>query len=306
MPVWARWGVALLCLVGVWELAAHVWQVTHVPSDGDWAAARKVVEGKLKPTDLVLFAPGWSEPLGREHFGDRIASIERMARPDESRFLRAIEVSMRGATRGEIAGWPVIESERIGPFTVRIAENPHPVPVKDDLVTRVQPERMTLARVDGEAVSECAWTRSQVQSGGLGAGPAVPEYRFMCPSGGFAGVTVMSPSDYSARRCIYVPPAGGATVMRLTFRDVAFGKILTGHHTIYVEADYAGNHGTPVVLAFSSRGQSLGKFTRRDGQGWTPFETDTRDLDGQTADLVAEVSSGSAHRRVYCFEASTR
>jgi hypothetical protein len=49
-----------------------------------------------------------------------------------------------------------------------------------------------------------------------------------------------------------------------------------------------------------------------DGDGWKPFELDTRDLaeaakaSGGKADLVADIESPSGERRMYCFEADTR
>jgi hypothetical protein len=62
----------------------------------------------------------------------------------------------------------------------------------------------------------------------------------------------------------------------------------------------------PVSIAFHSGSTSIGKLVHRDGEGWKNFELDTSDLDGKSAELVAEITSSSRERRQYCFEADTR
>jgi hypothetical protein len=290
--------------VGVLELLAHVIQTHSVPNEEEWRAVRAAVESKVAPSDLLIFAPEWTEPLGREYFGASLASVERIARPDETRFPRAVEVSIRGKHRPELDGWKQVESRAIGPFEVRTLENPNPATVMDDLVSHVRPDAMSVSVVDGDREVPCGWSHSQVLTGGLGYGPSVPADRFNCPGGSQVAVTVISDPTYRPRRCIYAPPVGGNGSVRLRFHSVAFGHALHGHHAIPAEADHA--NGAPVTITFRAGGENIGQFTRRDGTGWTPFETATEELAGRTAELVVDITAARSDRRQYCFEADTR
>jgi hypothetical protein len=282
------------------EFGAHAVQVGSVVPEGDWKAARAYVVAQAKPDDLVLFSPRWVDPIGRETFGADVATIEREARADVTRFPRAFEVAIRGAHSSELAGWHKSGGQRFGGVTVTAWDNPTPVHVLEDLVSMVSPQRMRVTR--GE--TECPFARGTPQSGGLGFGPAVPGEHFACPTGGFVGASVAADLNYVPHRCIFAPPPGGAP-LRIHFRDVHFGHTLRGHHALYVEAE-RDRKGAPVTLTFRAGDISLGSFTHRDGDGWKPFEVDTSELAGQTTELVAEVSSPGGDRRLYCFEADTR
>ncbi|HTQ44980.1 MAG TPA: hypothetical protein VMI75_19605 [Polyangiaceae bacterium] len=294
-----RWGFAIVPAVGLVELVAHVAQTRPAANEGDWAAARAWVAASAKPEDLVAFAPKWIDPVGRMRFGDDIANIEREARPDETRFPRAIEVGIRGAHLAAFDGWRKSDTQRFGGVTVTTWENPSPAHVLSDLVSMIEPRHAHVFRGD----AECPWSHTRPESGGLGYGPAVPADRFACPGGGFAGMSVVADLDYVPHRCIYAPPAGGP--LRIRFEGVRFGHELHGHHAIYVEAE-RNRTGAPVTLSFASGGTSIGSIVHRDGDGWKPFELDTSQLDGQTGELTVEVSSPSSDRRQYCFEADTR
>jgi hypothetical protein len=248
------------------------------------------------------------------HFGDELATIERMARPDVTRFPRAVEVSIRGAKSDALAGWKLAGEKKVGPFTLRVLDNPSPVTLRDDLVRHVSESGLAVAQgevdpasgalLEGGA-SRCTFSRTSPHSGSLGFGPAVPAERFSCPSGAWVGVTVMPVLDYSARRCIHAPPPGGRAVLRLSFPSVTFGRAIHGHHGLYVEAERDGR-GAPVTLVFRANGRELGRFVHSDGDGWKPFELDTRELDGLRGELTVDVSAASGQRRTYCFEADTR
>lgn len=291
-------------VVGLLELGAHVVQTHSVAPAADWQAARAYVEGHARPEDLVVFAPWWSDPIGREQFGPAIATFEREARGDDRRFPRALQVSVRGARLPELDGWTTSDEVRFGRVTVTTLVNPTPQPVIDDLVSQVDPQRMRAWRVDGVHETECPFTRTATLAGGLGYGPAVPGDRFAC-AGTFAGVTVMADLGYHPRRCIYAPPPGPGSRLRLRFLGVRMGRSLYGHHGLYVEAERNGT-GSPVTIRFT-RGESVvGAVVHHDGDGWKTFEFDTSDLAGQTVDLDAEISAPANDRRMYCFEASTR
>jgi hypothetical protein len=118
------------------------------------------------------------------------------------------------------------------------------------------------------------------------------------------GVSIVADLDYRPRRCIFAP-AQGSSKLRIHFDAVSFGHALHGHHGLYVEAERDGK-GSPVTLVFRSGDRTLGQLIHRDGEGWKGFELDTGDLDGKTADLTAEITSGANDRRLYCFEADTR
>jgi hypothetical protein len=294
------WGFAAVPAAGLLELGAHAVQTSSIVPERDWRAAREYVVAQAKPEDLVLFSPRWADPIGRETFGPDVANLEREARPDDTRFPRAFEVSIRGAHASELEGWRKSGQQRFGGVTVTAWENPAPAHVIEDLVSLVSPQRMRVTRGD----YECPWARAGVQSGGLGFGPAVPAERFACVGGGFAGMSVVADLDYVPHRCIFAPPSGSAP-LRLHFRDVHFGHLLHGHHALYVEAE-RNRTGAPVTISFRVGDASLGSFVHRDGDGWKPFEVDTSDLAGKAAELVAEISSPGGDRRLYCFEADTR
>ena len=295
-----RWAFAAVPVVGLLELVAHAIQTRSVASDPDWGAARTYVASQAKEGDLVAFAPRWADPIGREHFGPSLATIEREARPDETRFPRAFEVSIRGAHLPAFEGWQRASEQRFGSVTVTTWENPARAQVIDDLVSLVDPQRLRVSRGD----SDCNFVHGTPQSGNLGFGPAVPGDRFVCPGNGFVGVSVVADLDYVPRRCIFAPPPGNAP-LHLRFDSVRFGHALHGHHTLYVEAE-RDKKGAPVTLSFKSGGSTLGTVTHRDGEGWKPFELDTSALAGQSAELVVEIASPGGDRRLYCFEADTR
>ncbi len=295
-----RWAFALVPAAGLLELGAHVVQTRSVVPEADWKAARAYVVDLAKPEDLVLFSPRWADPIGRETFGADVATLEREAREDDTRFPRAYDVAVGGARAKELAGWRKGAERRFGGLTVTEWDNPAPARVIDDLATLVSPQRMRVTRGD----TECPFVRGAPQSGGLGFGPAVPGERFTCGGGGFVGTSVVADLDYLPHKCIFAPPPGNAP-LRLHFRDVRFGRALHGHHALYVEAE-RDRKGAPVTIAFRAGDVALGTFVHRDGDGWKPFEVDTSELAGKTSELVAEITAPSGERRLYCFEAETR
>jgi hypothetical protein len=299
-----RWAFVALPVVGLLELAAHAIQARSTTSDPDWEAARTYVAAQAKPEDLVAFAPRWVDPIGREHFGPRLATVEREARPDETRFPRALEVSIRGAHLPAFDGWRRAGEQRFGSVTVTTWENPAPAQILDDLVSLADPQHLRVSRGD----SDCNFVHGSPQSGNLGYGPAVPGDRFNCPGNGFVGVSVVADLDYVPHRCIFAPPPGNAP-LRLRFADVRFGRSLHGHHALYVEAE-RDKKGAPVTISFksgdSTGNSTIGTVVHRDGEGWKPFELDTTPLAGQHGELVVEIASPGGDRRLYCFEADTR
>lgn len=302
---WKRYGFAIVPAIAVVELAAHFAQATSKVPDSDWLAARDAVKAEIHAEDLLVFAPSWVDPIGRSAFTDELATVEREARPDDTRFARAIEVSIRGAHLPELESWHVTQRRRIGAITLTTYENPSFTPVLDNLVSHFDSARVSVSRLEGARETSCPFLTTRSQTGAIGFGAAVPGDRFACPQGGFAGITVLQALDYRPHRCIYAPPQGGATVIRVRFAGVKFGNVLRGHHAVsWAQERY--KEGAPVTLVWKVEGHIVGRLTHNDGDSWKPFELDTSELAGQTADLVAEVSAPDGHDRYYCFEADTR
>jgi hypothetical protein len=276
--------------------------VNSVVPENDWRKARDYVTAHVAREDLVAFAPRWADPIGRETFGSGLATVEREARPDETRFPRAFEVSIRGGHLAALSGWRRSGAERFGGVTVTTLENPSPARVLDDLVSLVTPDRLHVSVVDPGREQDCPWGHFGAQSGQLGFGTAVPADRFSCPSGGFVGVSVVEDTEYYPRRCVDAPPPGHT--LRLRFSDVKIGHVLHGHHALYVEAEHAQK--AAVTITFSVNGTPVGSAVHRDLEGWKPFEFDTSSFAGTQAEIVADVACPTGERRMYCFEADTR
>jgi len=292
-------------LLGLGELALHLHQVKSAVPEANWSRAREVVQSAAQKDDLVTFAPSWTDPLGRKAFGP-LATVEREAYGDVSRFPRAFEVSIRGKRSADLLAWREVNRQTVDAITVRTLENPNYRPTLTDLVSRLNPTdaEVSVATPGSGMDQPCSYGHGSPQTGGLPSfGPTVPADLFSCP-GTFAGVSVVTDLDYRAHRCIYAPPAGGSRTLRLEFHDVKFGEVLHGHHGLYVESE-RGKDGSPVHLAFSVDGNALAKVTHNDGDGWKGFDLPTAELNGKTADLTVEVTSPSS-RRQYCFEAVTR
>ncbi len=291
-------------LIGIAELVLHVKQTTgDVVPDADWIAARDAVRAEAKPEDLVVFAPFWADPLGRRWFGDELAGIKREARPDETRFARAFEISIRGAARPELERWAKVSSRTIGKITLRVFENPAPVRVLADLLDLVGPERVTVSQVSGANETPCPWQRGVGQPGGLGVpqGPAVPGDRFVC-GGGYVGVAVLHALDHQPHLCLFASPQGSST-LRIRFSRVTFGQSLHGHSGAQWVTERAPSQERTIV-AFSAFDRPIGQNAHKIGAGWTGFEFPTPELAGKVGDLVADVTNATP--RAYCFEADTR
>jgi hypothetical protein len=291
--------------IALLELLAHIVQVTRRVPPEDWQRARQAVQVAARPNDLVAFAPSWADPLGREYFKDGLATVEREARPDDTRFPRAFVVSIRGAHLAELEGWKEEETARFGAVTVTTYANPYPAQVFDDLVSHAAPDRAQVTLIEGGRDTDCPWTQGSPATGGLGFGPGIPGERFVCPrNGAFVATSVLQATDYRAHKCLYASPIGGSTVLRVRFLDVAFGRVLHGHHAI--NWDSTKFNSPPVTLVWKVQDRVLARLVDGDSDGWKGFEIDTSDLEGQRGELTAEVSAPTGSHRQYCFEADTR
>ncbi|HEV3190419.1 MAG TPA: hypothetical protein VGY54_07975 [Polyangiaceae bacterium] len=300
-----HWAPLAVPLVAVIELLAHAFQLATTASPRQWDAVKPVVESLARPSDLVVIAPPWADPLGREHLGAQLMTVDRVARADVTRFPRAVEVSLGGSARNEVRDWTVVDKRSVGPFVVRVRNNPNYVPIIDDLLTHVRVGAMSVARVDGAQSLDCAYSHGSFGSTGFLFGPALPADAFRCTSGAPVGITIMPVLDYTPRRCLLAEPLGGSAILRIRMPDVAFGKSLQGHHGVFVDVERTLD-GAPVTLVVRGPRGVLGEVVHQDGDGWKPFDLSTDDLSGARGELVFEVTAASATNRVYCFEASTR
>ncbi len=308
--VFAAYAFALLPVLALAELAAHAVEVRGTVPDDDYKAAAQAVGKELRDDDLVIFAPGWSDPVGRMHFG-ALVTPERAAFTDVSRFARAFEVSQGGATRPELAWFQPVSETRHGSLVVRRLDNPRYEKVIDDLLDHVGPDKMTVHARTGANDAECRFVVGGAAAGIWG--PATPVKRFQCGHG-HVGVVTMPDLAYTPRRCIYAPATDGATRLRITFLDVKFGAKIRFSHGIHVEGERA-KKGAPVEAVFKvpveTKGEgehekTYGRAVHRDGDGWSTLDVDTRELAGNTGDLVVELHATSAQERKYCFAGTTR
>lgn len=295
--------LAAVPIVGVVELVLHVKQTSDVVPESDWDAAREAVKSDFKDDDLVLFAPFWADPIGREHFGDELAGVKREARPDETRFARAWEVSTRGEHRPEIAGWKRVSEKIAGKITIGLYENPSPARPKTDLVDLVKRGLVNVSKLERGGETPCAFQHGVGQPGGLGVpqGPAVPGDKFVC-GGGYVGVAVLHALDHHPHLCIFATPVAPPGAIRIRFANVEFGTAIHGHSGIQWMDERNGG-GDRITTTFSAFGSPLGTAIHRAGAGWVNFEFPTPELAGKKGELVADVSGGQRH---YCFEADTR
>jgi hypothetical protein len=296
---------AAIPAAGILELSAHWIQTASIVPERDWKAAREYTASNTRPADLVVFAPRWTDPIGRETFGPTIANLEREARDDETTFPRAFEVSIRGAHLAALASWRRTAEKRFGGVVVATLENPRPATRVDDFVSRVNSEQMRVSLAQSGRITDCVFVRTVPSTGGLGAGQPISAERFTCPGGVVVSTSIVTDLDYYPHRCIQAPVSAGGTVVRLRFLDVTFGHALHGHHAIYIEADRPSDE-PPVSIAFRVHDALIGEASYRDGDGWKPFEFDTSAIAGTRGDAVVEIGASGGGRRMYCFAADTR
>lgn len=294
----------LVPLAGLAELGGYFYFSRRAPRVEEWSSLREPVAALRKSGELVVVAPGWADPLARQALGDALMPLADVARPDETRYARAIEISAMGARAPELAGWRTVSDTKHGRFTLRTLENPAHEPVSFDFVDHLRPEHAGAFEGD----KPCVWNaNAPVSSGGLGGNPTFPARRFMCPAGEwfFAGVTVIDDHrEYRPRRCIWAHPPPGAP-LRLKFERVPLGKKIRGYGGLpwLLFRDSVG--AAPIELEVRVAGTSIGTYSHRDELGFAPFDFDTGRA-GETHDVEIEVRSSVARDRHFCFQADTR
>ena len=109
---------AILCVVAVFEILTIARAGTDTGTDEEWNRAADALKSEWKVGDLVVFAPSWVDPVGRQYFGD-LLTIDDAARMDAARYKVIWEVSIRGARSAESAGRSLEEEISVGPILIR-------------------------------------------------------------------------------------------------------------------------------------------------------------------------------------------
>jgi hypothetical protein len=275
---------ALLALV---ETANALLAPGRVAPDADWAAAAADVRAGYQKGDLIVFAPAWADPIGRQHLGD-LVTVEMAGRADADRYGRVWEVSIRGARAAETKGLTAQGDASHGKVRVRLYPKAPPVAVTYDFTARLADEaRLTQAPRDGR-------------------GDETPCYK---DAGGFrcAATRVEPPTlevDSAPRRGI-LAPADGGLVTKIEFPEAKLGATLVGYTGL---SDYYSRKSAdgPVDFAVFVDGVRALAITHRQYEGWRRFEVDTRNWAGGTHLVRFEVSSPLPAWRTFGFHVEAR
>lgn len=307
---WGAWVWCLIPALGLVELGAQL-SVSHsAPDQAEWAALRPRLKELKQPSDLVVVAPEWAGVNARHALGDELMPLKGLARPDETAFPRAIEVSALGEHSHAVAGWLTLETHRVGPFTLTIKQNPAPARVLFDFADQLVPEHAEVftTKAGAELRESCPFNRaSRVSSGGLGGPPTFPSARFQCAGAEwfFMGVTVIDDSfEYGPKRCIWAHPTASGNI-GVVYREVPLGTTIRGYAQLPWVGQRAGR-GAPITLTVRVAGQDIGSYVHRDGDGWRGFEFPLGALAGSEQDVEFLVTTPNAENRHFCFQADTR
>jgi hypothetical protein len=295
--------VPLLALV---ELGAYQVHANRAPEPEEWKQLLPAAVAELrKENELIVAAPYWSEPNLRFALGDGLMPLRDVARPDERRYARAIEVGLGRERTPELRGWQVQQEKTVGPFHLRVLQNPEPATVLFDFVDRLGPQQVSASIKKGKDYEDCPWNpKARVTNGALDSGHATyPRQRFDCsaPEWNFVGVTVIEDEQYRPRQCIWAPPSD-AGVTRIRFDDVPLGKVIRGHAALPYWIERWGKGGA-ITLEVEIGEQEVGEVQHEDGEGWKPFEISTERFAGQRAAVVFEVRGRKGGQRQFCFHA---
>jgi len=292
----------LVPALGLLELGLHVVLSHRAPSVEAWRALAGPALALKRAGEPVVVAPEWAEPLARLTLGDRLFPLGELARADDRSVPRVLELAELGARAPAFATWRVVSERRVGPFELRVLENPSPLRVRYRFIDHVRPGELSVALVRDGAERACEHTdHARATAGGLHGQVAAPRERFQCPGSAelYVGVTVIDDQDYRPRRCIWAhPPAEGT--LRLRFSAVPLGTKLHGFAGLSYFL-FRDGVGPPITLTASSGTTEFGSASHRDETGWSGFELSTAALSGQSADVVFEIQAAGNFRRDYCF-----
>jgi hypothetical protein len=243
-PLLVGGAFALLALV---ETGTALTASRRVASDADWEAAAAEVRAGFHQGDLIVFAPAWADQVGRQHLGD-LMPLEMVARPDDTHFARAWEVSIRGADYHRWDATPLASTSH-GRVRVRLYALGAPAPLAYDFTAQLGEARVTQATPDGAetpcfrdgGAHRCAGTRVEARTLEV---------------------------DYRPRRGILAPVDGRLTT-RLEFSNVPGGTLrgYTAIHDYYSRKSADGR----VDFALFVDGALAGTVRQSNADGWRAF-----------------------------------
>jgi hypothetical protein len=294
------WVWVLITGLAAFELVAHPLILAAIPSEQSWAEASDFVRAELQPTDRIVAAPSWTDPIVRSHLGD-LLSLRAAAPPDDAGVDRIWEIGIRGATtrpeppalqrdfdRVRVRMWPVTAPSVVYDFVERIAD--------------AQVELDT-----NEGPIDCPWTHARPDPGGLERGPMRPADRFVCDAKRpwlWVGATVLADLDLAPRRCIWQHPAGPSAV-RTSFADVPLSERLVVNGGIDYQVARRLAHA-PVTLRVWVDDELAGELVHEDGDGWSSLQIDTSERAGRSARIRFETTTTDPAARLFCYAASTQ
>ncbi len=290
----------LVAGLALFEVAAQPLIVATVPSEDDWEAASAFVRTRYRPTDRIVAAPRWIDPIVRHHLGDLLSL--RMAAPvDAAGIERVWELSIRGAvSRAEPPDINAIfDGVRVRMWRLS------PPAVVYDFVENVAKAEVELLRAEG--FGRCPFRKVAPHRGGLGRGPMPPDARFVCDGKRpwlWVGPTVLADLDLEPRRCVWQHPAGPEPFL-VTFADVPLGDRLVVHGGIDYTAERQRRY-SPVTVRVFIDDELAGELVHHDGDGWKSTAIDTSTLGGGPAVVRFETTTDDPKARLFCWAASTQ
>ena len=296
----AAWVWVLIAGLAVFELVARPLIHAAIPSDESWEAASAFVRARHEPTDRLVAAPSWADPIVRSHLGD-LLSLRAAAPSDLAGIDRVWEISIRGATTRDE---PAALEEHFDGVRVRM----WPVSTDEvlyDFVENIENAEVELVGTDGSKA--CPWMSARPSGGGLGHGPMTPSKRFVCDPRRpwlWVGATVLQDLELQPRRCIWQHPAGTDPV-RVTFPDAPLGERLVVRGGIDYNSERRRVHG-PVTLRVWIDGRLAGELVHHDGDGWSGIDLDTSELGFDRAEVRFETSARDPTARLFCWSASSQ
>ena len=280
--------VLLAAVIGLitWETGATLIQHWEAPTDRDWSRAAERVRAERKPTEPVLFAPYWVDPMGRRAMGPSL-ELDMLTLSDVDRYPRVWLMSIRGKHHPWLKGQTSTRAFSEGRVKVEIFDR-KPVEVLFDFTRSVL--KSALVERQGRELTRCR----------------LRDRRFRCdPRQGWNWVGPhLAEVGHRPYRCIFVHPMD-RHVMRVKFPAVLMGKTLVGYTGID-DFENRKRAKLPVLLTVNVNREVLGSVEHRNEYAWRKFSMDTSRFDGQTHEVSFEVATRGAFARTFCFSAETR
>ena len=299
-----RWRVAVfagVALLGLFELGFHFYFSRAAPSLEEWSAVRPLVSELASPGTLIVVAPEWAEPNARFALGESLMPLGHVARPDESAFERALEISILGeppraaglAARGRAQG---------GEVRAAFVDEPEPGARALRFRRRVEPPCATVRCCAERARAVSVRHRQGERTATCAGHPTFPRRRFSCPGAewSFVGIDRHRGSGLPA-----APVHLGAPVEPRHARDPSSTDVPIGDHdpglrraAVFFERE---SHGSPIELTVLVGGQAVGTWKHDDGEGWKRFEFSTRRFAGQRRPSSFRCGRGRSRAASFAF-----